>query len=163
MKTTSFPALCLLLCLMASTALFAQKPGGRPPGDRENIESLKIAFLTRKLNLSPEEAQKFWPVYNKFSDELKNIREERMNRMKDTRENFDQMPDKDVEKIIDAEITSRQQELDILKKYHGQFKQSLPVKKIALLYRAEEDFKRELLEKIRERRDERMPPKDRKR
>jgi hypothetical protein len=43
-----------------------KKDGGR-------IEALKIAYLTRKLNLTTEEAQKFWPVYNKYADELRKV------------------------------------------------------------------------------------------
>ena len=149
----------LYFLLLFSFALAAQPPGGgRPKMDREDIESMKIAFLTRKLNLSPEEAQKFWPVYNSFSDEIKNIKEGRAERMKDSKENFANMSDKDVEKLIDTEISSRQQELDVLKKYHSQFKQTLPIKKVALLYRAEEDFKRELIEKIRAKRMEKRGP-----
>jgi hypothetical protein len=63
------------------------------------------------------------------------------------------MNEKDAEKIVDGEIVFRQQELDVLKKYHAQFKLILPIKKVAKLYRAEEDFKRELLDRIRDRRD----------
>ncbi len=158
MKTIVSLCFLLLFSIMLVSPLAAQPPGGRPKMDREDIESMKIAFLTRKLSLSPEEAQKFWPVYNSFADEIKNIKEGRAERMKDSKESFANMPDKDVEKLIDAEISSRQQELDVLKKYHSQFKQTLPIKKVAMLYRAEEDFKRELIEKIREKRMEKRGP-----
>ena len=40
----------------------------------EKIEALKIAFITKELNLSPEEAQRFWPVYNNYTQELKKVR-----------------------------------------------------------------------------------------
>lgn len=154
MKT--YAALCFLILfsLMNFSQISAQPPGGRPKMDRGDIESMKIAFLTRKLDLTPEEAQKFWPVYNKYADEIKSIKEGQADRMKDAKENFANMSDKDIEKLIDAGINSRQQELDVLKKYHQQFKQTIPVKKVALLYRAEEDFKRELIERIREKRME---------
>lgn len=134
----------------------AQEPGGRAEERREDIEAMKIAFLTRRLNLTPDEAKKFWPVYNQFSDELKSIRENRNKAARDTRENLDNLSDKEIEKMVDGEIAFRQQELDLLKKYNGQFKQSLPMKKVAQLYRAEEDFKKELLERIKERREQRM-------
>lgn len=38
------------------------------------LEAIKVAFLTRELNLSPDEAQKFWPVYNNYFEELKKAR-----------------------------------------------------------------------------------------
>ena len=138
-----------------------RKDAGHGPGleeRKENIEAMKIAFLTRKLDLSPEEAKKFWPVYNGFTDETKKLRKNRRENVRDAREDFDKMNDKEVEKLIDGEIVFRQQELDVMKKYHGQFKEVLPMKKVALLYKAEEDFKKELLERIKERRGERGRP-----
>ena len=42
----------------------------------EKIEALKIAFITKELNLSPEEAQRFWPLYNNYTQELKKVRQE---------------------------------------------------------------------------------------
>ena len=41
---------------------------------RERIESMKIGFITDKLSLSTEEAQKFWPVYNEYQAKQEKIR-----------------------------------------------------------------------------------------
>ena len=59
-------AIFTLLFLICTLFVFAQdgERGGR-------IESLKIAFLTKKLNLSPEEAQRFWPIYNNYAGEIR--------------------------------------------------------------------------------------------
>lgn len=64
-----------LLCLM-QLASNAQPPQGPPPQGPppKNIQVLKVAFITRQLNLTAEEAQKFWPVYNTYSDAVKKIR-----------------------------------------------------------------------------------------
>jgi hypothetical protein len=144
----------LLLTLTVFT-LAAQPPRGRmnPDERRENMESMKIAFLTKEIKLTSDEAKKFWPVYNDYTEELKKIREARNERLKDARNDFGSMSDKEVEKVIDTEMASRQQELDLQKQYNSRFKETLPIKKVALLYRAEEKFKRELLELIKERRD----------
>ena len=152
----------LLFCLTSMT-LQAQRPYParermRERGDRkEQIESMKIAFLTKRLELTPDEAKKFWPVYNQYTDELQNLRKDRRDKIRDAREDFDKLADKDVEKLVDDEIIFRQQEIDVLKKYHAQFKSVLPIKKVARLYRAQEEFKRELIERIRERREDRKP------
>ena len=151
MKARILYPLTILLVVILSFPTLAQ------PGDkREDIESMKIAFLSRRLNLTPEEAKKFWPVYNQFSEELKSVRETRNKAGRDVKDNFQQMTDKEIEKVVDSEISYRQQELDILKKYNAQFKQTLPMRKVALLYRAEDDFKKELLERIKERREQKM-------
>jgi hypothetical protein len=86
-----------------STFVFAQK-GNDMPGGR-NIESLKIAYITRELTLAPEEAQKFWPVYNTYTAELKAARKE-------------QKDDNDV-------LLYEENVLNIRKKYKPDFKKIL--------------------------------------
>jgi hypothetical protein len=153
MKKMKFILPVLMLLTALSMSAQPRQPKMGQEERRENIEAMKIAYLTKELNLNTEEAKKFWPVYNEYTDELRKIRESRRDRLKDAKDNFNSMSDKEVEKVIDAEMASRQQELDLLKQYHVRFKEVLPIKKVALLYRAEEGFKRELLEKIKERRE----------
>jgi len=153
------PLLLLLSILFLNSAqLSAQRPGGPPPPmtkeQREEIESMKIAFLTKRLELTPDEAKKFWPVYNQSSSEVESLREARRKQHQEMRQNRENLSDKDYERIVDSEISFRQQELDIMKKYNVQYKQILPMKKVASLYKAEEDFKRELLEKMRDRKNQ---------
>jgi hypothetical protein len=73
------------------------------------------------------------------------------------REDMDSMSDAEIEKTVDSEIAFRQAELDIIKKYHPQFKKVLPIRKVGRLYRAEEEFKRELLRKLQDKKDDRRP------
>jgi hypothetical protein len=140
----------LILLLAFSAAAVAQKEHPM----RDKVEAFKVGFITDRLNLTPEEAKTFWPVYNKYQDELEVLRKSRRENLVNAKMNFDEMTDKDIEKVIDNELSSRQSELDLLKKYHPQFKQVLPIRKVAKLYRAEEDFKRKLLDMIQERKEE---------
>lgn len=73
----------LYMLLLFSVQVIAQENNEQQPDENsersnltQSIEALKTAYITRELNLSPEEAQKFWPVYNGFSGELKNARKE---------------------------------------------------------------------------------------
>ena len=92
MKTNMLNLKTILLAsiIMTSAITFAQKDGTPPPPPpakdnkaerqnerKENIEAMKIGFLTKKLDLTPEEAQKFWPVYNQYSDKMKELRKRR--------------------------------------------------------------------------------------
>ena len=70
--------------------------------------------------------------------------------MKESKENIDELSDKEVEKLVDEEISERQKELDLQKEYHAKFKAVLPIKKVAKLYRAEDKFKRVLLNKLKD-------------
>jgi Spy/CpxP family protein refolding chaperone len=149
MKTLKISLIMLTLVQLVNAQ---QKP---MQGDRkEKFESMKIGFITQRLDLTPEEAQKFWPLYNKYSDELEKLRKDRMNNLMNTRDNFDNMSDADIEKAVDNEIAFRSADVDIMKKYNPQFKKVLPIRKVAKLYKAEEEFKRKLVEMIRERRGE---------
>jgi len=154
----------LLCCLLFVSLCSAQV--GTPPkqqqqaagsAPRERVEALKVGFLTQRLNLTSAEAKAFWPVYNEYEAELEQLRKARRENLLNARDNWDQLSDAEVEKIVESELASRQQELDLLKKYHSRFKQVLPIKKVARLYKAQEDFKRELLERIKENRTESGP------
>jgi hypothetical protein len=144
----------ILSFVLFTTVSVAQR--SRP--GKERVEAMKVGYLTDKLNLTSEEAQAFWPVYNQYTDELEQLRNNRRENIVNARENFDQMSAADLEKAVDNEIIFRQSELEVVKKFHPQFKKVLPIKKVAKLYRAEEEFKRKLLGMIGERRGERMHP-----
>ena len=63
--------LYMILAFM-SIAFFANAQPEQPPSDKktQEIEALKVAFISRDLELTPEEAQKFWPVYNDYEKEM---------------------------------------------------------------------------------------------
>ncbi len=168
MKTMKKVKAVMLIGIIAcSTLSFAQKGdpeakkekrAERQNEKREDIETLKIGFLTKRLDLTPEEAQKFWPVYNQYSYKLQDIRKKRREDFRDTKQKFDELSDKEVEAAVDNEIAFRQKELDIQKEYHSKFKGVLPIKKVAKLYASEEQFKMELLNKLKDRKDPPPPP-----
>jgi len=139
----------LIICLVSLAN--AQPPGGPGGGSeehRERIKAHKVAFITTKLDLTAEEAQLFWPVYNDHHKKVDALHKERRQLMKGKK--LGDLNDSDVEKIVDGEMEFRRKEVDLLESYHAKYKSILPVKKVAKLYRAEEEFKRELLRKMRE-------------
>ena len=147
----------LLTFLFFTSVTIAQE---RRPA-KERVDAMKIGFLTERLNLTSEEAKTFWPVYNMYSDELEKLRKGRRENILNTKENLDDLSDAELEKNVDNEINFRQNELEIIKKYHPQFKKVLPIKKVAKLYKSEDDFKRRLLEMIQGRKEDRrqgLPP-----
>ncbi len=144
--------LILTTAIGFSLISFAQ-PGGKMEQKKEKVEAMKIGYLTQEMNLTPEEAQKFWPVYNQMNDEIEKLRKERQLARESAKINFETMGDAEVEKLINDEMASRQKELDIHKKYVAQYKAVLSIKKVAQFYKAEEGFKRRLLEKIQEKKE----------
>ena len=134
-----------ILIITMLCPLFILGQNHRMDKKREKIEVQKIAFITKQLGLTPEEAQKFWPVYNQFSDARKQLHEQH----KENRKNIDNLSDSEIEKLIDNHIILDQKELDLKKKYHEEFKKVLSNKKIAKLYHAEMMFKAELLKRLK--------------
>lgn len=138
-----------MLLLLLTLAMNAAAQDGR----KEKIEALKVGFITQELNLTTEEAQKFWPVFNQYEDAMHKLRESRKSELDNMRDNFDSMSDADVSKAIDNELAFQQQELDLRKKYVSEFRKVLPTKKVARLLRAEQQFKLKLLKEMRDRGD----------
>lgn len=142
-----------ILVLFLSVQTFAQ-PGKNDKNDK--IASVKIAFITKELNLSPQEAQVFWPVYNQFQNEVEALNKKRANELMNAKNNFDVMSDAEVAKFLDNEFNYRQQELDVKRKYNEEFKKVLPIKKVAKFWVAEQKFKLFLLKQLK---DQPPPPK----
>lgn len=133
-----------ILFLALPSLVFAQK-------NREEIESFKIAYLTQKLDLSPNEAKIFWPIYNDWKKEQGDLRKERMLKMISFKkiDEIDNLSDSEVQALITNELDFKQRELNLEKKYFSKLKSSLPIKTVGKYYRAQETFKRELLNRYR--------------
>jgi hypothetical protein len=140
-----------LIFFLALMGLFSAKTIAQEEDDRnDKVESMKIAFITDKLNLTPAEAQTFWPVFNQFSDELKKIKAKQKENML-TYKAKTNPTDQDANKFIMDQLASKQSELDLTKKYVTDFKKVLPEKKVARLLMLEKEFKEELLQKLKNR------------
>ncbi len=62
----------LLVLFSITTFVKAQDEAVNTEKKQQGIEALKVAFISRELDLTPDEAQKFWPVYNQYAKDLKN-------------------------------------------------------------------------------------------
>lgn len=119
---------------------------------KEKIEAMKVAYITKELDLTAEEAQKFWPIYNAREAELQAVRKQMHHPAGEKK--LEDMTDAEIEKMIQDQIALKQKELDIEKTYHAKFKEVLSIKKIALLYKAEREFKREVMRQWKEKNGE---------
>ncbi len=122
---------------------------------RERIKSERIAFITDRLSLTSDEAQRFWPVYNDLHQQMETIKKEQRNGRKALDDKLASMPDKDVEKAMSDDLNRQQQLLDLHRKSMTELSKIIPPKKVAMLLKAERDFKMELLRKMK---DRGMPP-----
>jgi hypothetical protein len=105
--------------------------------DAGRLQAYKIAYLTKRLNLTPQEAQRFWPIYNKYQEEIRNTRIN--NKKQKTRE-----------------IETEEQLLNIRKKYNDDFTKALDKEKVNTLYRSEREFGNMVQKELLERRQQKM-------
>lgn len=114
---------------------YAQTPGGggQNPGDqRRRMEAMEVAYMTRELNLSAEDAQKFWPVFNKYRDEMKAVQGNTG---------------------ITDPLDRQQRLLDIRKKYRNDFNRTLGQERGIRVFQSEDRF-RQMAKGAMERRNE---------
>lgn len=132
----------LLLLLLVGSPTFAQNK-------KDKIGAAKVAFISQKLNLSTSEAQLFWPVYNEEQDKYEALREKRKE-FRAIKENLEGATDKEIDTYLALEISIKQKELEIQKEYHEKIRKIIGARKLAALYKAEDDFKKELLKQLKE-------------
>ena len=95
---------------------------------QQKIQALYVAYISDQLKLTPEEAQKFWPVHGQFANELKSV---------------DQ----------DLRVLAKEQAiLNIKKRYQENFNRILGPNRCERFFRMDGEFKRKLLERIRKQR-----------
>ncbi len=116
----------------------------------EKIEAMKVGFITNKLELSAKEAQLFWPLYNEYNQKMDKLRKTKKSDFDDLKNKGENLSDREISTFMDEVFATRQKELDLQKEYFDKYAKVLPLKKVALLYQAENQFKRELLRKIKE-------------
>ena len=106
----------------------------------DNLKSKKIAFITDELMLTPEQAEKFWPLYNAHS---KNKKEDRFEK-RSSEVDFNNMTDAEANELLNRMISNEESKLIQKKEFVDKLKSILDTKQIVLLFRAERKFKREL-------------------
>ena len=152
----------LLLAVLLTTGRAAAQdapPTGPPIGSRkaqrlEKIESARAAFLTTRLNLTTEQAQKFWPLYNDFDTRRRAIRQ-RAAGFRPRR--LELLADNQLQGALDAMLAARQDELNLEREVLGKFQKVISLRQIAALYSGEREFTKLLLRRLDERRSGQEP------
>lgn len=142
--------LCIIVVMISMSAI-AQK------GDkRERIKVLKVAFITEQLDLTTEESQVFWPIYNTFEKETNTIRfKEIRDIRKEIRDNLETMTDADASTLIKRLNKAENRMHELRLELSDKLKNVIPAKKIIRLKIAEDDFRRKMLNEFKRRKRER--------
>jgi len=148
--------LLLTVVLFFASGLFAQDGGplmqNNGQSRYEQIQSAKIAFFTSELELTPKEAAEFWPVYNKLwkAREIAHRHiQSNMRIMCKALSEDSKTSDNELKAILENYVNGFNDDGALQREYLDQFYKILPVKKIAKLYKAEEDFRIRMIHQLR--------------
>ncbi len=115
-----------------SLVIFAGFAAQAQPGNdrQEKVEALYVAYMTRELKLTEEDAQKFWPVHAQFDNEIKALRME------------------------SSELDRQQAVLNIKKKYQDRFTRILGATRTNDFFVKDGEFRKKLVERLKKMRQQ---------
>jgi hypothetical protein len=125
----------LILFVMLGSLSGIKAQGGGDDTRAEKIEALKIAFITQKLQLTADEAQKFWPVYNQYENEIKSLQ---------------------IDNTNGPALENEEKLLNVRKKYLGSFEKVIGPQKVNKLFNVERDFRAILIQRLQNRNQQRL-------
>jgi hypothetical protein len=117
----------LILTLLTGIFSMSFAQENQPVNDmakQERIKALYVAYVTQQLALTPDEAQKFWPVHTQFENDLKGV------------------------KMDLPELDKQQVRLDIKKRYQDNFNKIIGTNRCERFFRMDGEFKRKLMDRV---------------
>ncbi|GAB3224459.1 hypothetical protein J0A67_09495 [Algoriphagus aestuariicola] len=137
-------SIALILFLALSWGAWAQ----RPPVDREKLEAARIAFITTRIDLKPEQAEKFWPIFNEYSDS----RENTMRQISQLGKDLDTIGEEEAKARIQKRLQLQGELLQEEQTFVTAASKVLSSKQILMLNNVARDFNRHLYQRSREER-----------
>jgi hypothetical protein len=141
----------VVLTVLSLNLVKAQVPDTELNPNLEKLNAYKIAFFTKRLNLTSREAEKFWPLYNEFQDKRIAIQLERQKLNRNVNQNELNMTEKDFIETGDRLVALQVQEASLAQEYHKKFREILTPQKVIRLYQAENQYRLLLLNEIKDR------------
>ena len=136
----------IIATMLACFGISAQAHKGCGKDWKDKMNSEKIAFLTVEMDITPEEAQVFWPVYNQVEKEKDAAFEDVIKTYKALSAAVEQ--NADISKCLDAYLKAQEKMRETDNNAAEKFKAVLPVEKVAKLYLGEEKFRRQHIRKL---------------
>jgi len=139
----------LSILMLYTSLLFAQEQRGKSPEMRAKFEAQKISYITQQLEISPEEAQVFWPLYNELKKKKDVLNAKHRKLFKALKNNTDSLTTKELSKISDELAELKVTKAQLERVYHYKFKKVISPKQVVRLYQAEKHFQNMLLRQLK--------------
>ena len=146
-----------ILLLFISLHVWAQGPGtserrfyiirGSEAG--EQVQAERIAYYTKQIGLTTDEAQVFWPIYNEMDNKRNVLFEERAEIIHKFVNESEKLNDKQIDEYLNRLAAIQQKEAALPTEYDAKFRKVLPARKVMNMYVAEMGFRNYLLQRMR--------------
>ena len=141
MKKSMLKIIILLLILVISPVAGQMRQGNV----MEKIQAKKKVFFDEKLQLTPEESDQFWPVYNDYTNRKNLINQQRNSLMAYYVQNEKNLNDREINETLEKLLDFQRQETALMETYINKFKEFLPDSKVIKIFITEVQFKKLLL------------------
>ncbi len=141
----------LILLLGASASAQPGRFSHQRSDQMRAIESRRVAYLTEQMNLSPEEAMVFWPLYNEYTAKVRELTEKHQ-AFQESMPPVAEMTDEQAKRYVEEEVRRMEKAAELRRLYHEKLLEVIPVNKLALLYEAEKGFNRMLFRQSQQQR-----------
>lgn len=116
----------------------------------EKYRTEKVSFLTTRLDLTPAEAEKFWPIYNEMEKERWEAQKSRRNLENKVSEAEESLSENEIINLTRDFAGSMQKEGALMASYNEKLLKVLPPKKVLNLYKTENEFRMHMIKKYRD-------------
>ncbi|MBW3468177.1 Spy/CpxP family protein refolding chaperone [Arthrospiribacter ruber] len=130
---------CIFLLVMLAGTVWAQKPERNY--DKEKLESARVAFMTNRLDLKPEQSEKFWPVFNQYQEKRSALMDEISVLNHKSNQS---LSDSEAKELISQRLMKQQQMLDLEKVFMDEVQKTISPSQAAKLHGINRQFTRQL-------------------
>ncbi len=143
----------IIIVIATSVVGWAQNQG--PNGNaKSKLEAARIAIITERLNLTPAEAEKFWPLYNQFAQERRNLRQQALQARKGL--DMQNLTEEQSKRLVKAHQQFKQDKLDLENKYTARINDVITARQMIALKKAEDDFRKMILNRLEQRKRQQL-------
>jgi hypothetical protein len=131
-----FTAALLVACALGlHSPVFAQNaPTSQKQLDIAAARAQRKATVGANMNLTPDEASKFWPVYDAYEGKMDRIEDRHVKELKDFAAKYDSLTDTDAAKKLDEVMAIAQARLDVQKTFVPKFRDAIPQVKVTRFF-----------------------------
>jgi hypothetical protein len=142
----------IIALFLSSFTAFAQKNNQQDA--RAKLEAARIALISERLGLTPEQAQQFWPIYNEYAEQRRSIQQE----FRDARKGMDinNLTEEHGRALVQARLEGKQRQLNLETKYSDRLMDVINNRQLMALKKAEDDFRAMIIKRIEQRKQQQL-------